>query len=351
MIGIDLFAGAGGMSIGAKWSGIKVIAAIEADYHAAATYSHNFNDANILVKDIKDVQASDFGLIDRTEQLIMFGGPPCQGFSTSNQRTRSSHNPLNWLFREYVRLVAEIRPDWIVFENVKGLLETEGGMFFKYVITSLEALGYRLSWEVLNAMHYGVPQDRSRLFIIGSLNNAFVAMPSITTPKPLVVRDALYDLPVLRNGAVGNILPYRREVASDYAKRLRGNLTNSTNHLVTRNAIHIIERYRYIPQGGNWEDIPERLMNNYTDRNRCHTGIYYRLKNSEPSVVIGNFRKNMLVHPTQNRGLSIREAARLQSFPDWFEFKDSIGFQQQQVGNAVPPLLAQSVFDEIKRVA
>jgi DNA (cytosine-5)-methyltransferase 1 len=347
MIGIDLFAGAGGMSVGAGWSGIKVIAAVEADHHATATYSYNHIDGKILTKDIIDVKVSDFGVRDKSEPLIMFGGPPCQGFSTSNQRTRSSANPLNWLYREYVRLVSEVKPEWLVFENVRGLLETENGVFLDYVIKDLKDLGYCLSWDVLNAKDFGVPQDRSRLFIIGSLTNINIKMPTPNARIPITVKDSISDLPKLKNGASENTLPYRSEPSSEYAKKLRGQLTKTSNHIVTRNASYIIERYGYIPQGGNWENIPEHLMGNYTDRSRCHTGIYRRLKYSEPSVVIGNFRKNMVVHPTQNRGLSVREAARLQSFPDWFEFKGSIGFQQQQVGNAVPPLLAQAVFDVI----
>jgi DNA (cytosine-5)-methyltransferase 1 len=117
-----------------------------------------------------------------------------------------------------------------------------------------------------------------------------------------------------------------------------------SGNLVTRNSAFVIDRYPHVPQGGNWEDIPEHLMQNYSDRTKCHTGIYHRLHPDQPSVVIGNFRKNMLIHPTQHRGLSVREAARIQSFPDSYRFTGSIGFQQQQVANAVPPLLATAVF-------
>ena len=109
----------------------------------------------------------------------------------------------------------------------------------------------------------------------------------------------------------------------------------------------MIERYNHITKGGHWEDIPDRLMKTYADKTKCHTGIYHRLDEKKPSIVIGNFRKNMLIHPRQDRGLSVREAARLQSFPDQYEFKGSIGFQQQQVGNAVPPLLAKAVFQSV----
>jgi DNA (cytosine-5)-methyltransferase 1 len=121
-------------------------------------------------------------------------------------------------------------------------------------------------------------------------------------------------------------------------------------NLVTRSADVIIERYRHIGNGGNWEDIPSELMTNYQDASRCHTGIYHRLEWDTPSKVIGNFRKNMLIHPQQHRGLSVREAARLQSFPDHYEFLNSIGFQQQQVADAVPPLLAEAVAESILQV-
>jgi DNA (cytosine-5)-methyltransferase 1 len=163
----------------------------------------------------------------------------------------------------------------------------------------------------------------------------------------VTVHEAISDLPDLPNGASINRMSYKCDAKSNYARLMRGSLQQSSNHLVTKNAPHIIERYKHIPQGGNWADIPPQLMSNYADCSRCHTGIYRRLREDAPSIVIGNYRKNMLIHPTQNRGLSVREAARLQSFPDWYEFKGSIGFQQQQVGNAVPPLLAEAVFRTI----
>jgi DNA (cytosine-5)-methyltransferase 1 len=121
-------------------------------------------------------------------------------------------------------------------------------------------------------------------------------------------------------------------------------------NLVTRSATLIVERYRHIGRGHNWEAIPKRLLKNYKDVTRCHTGIYHRLDWNLPSKVLGNFRKNMLIHPSQHRGLSVREAARLQSFPDWYEFVGSIGFQQQQVADAVPPLLATFVIEHVKRL-
>jgi DNA (cytosine-5)-methyltransferase 1 len=346
MIGLDLFSGAGGMSVGARWAGVDVRLAVEADPHSATTYSKNHLGVKMLNTPIERVRS--VALNDRVAPLIVFGGPPCQGFSTSNQRTRSADNEANWLFQEYLRLVRHVRPEWVVFENVKGMIETEGGFFIARISASLRRAGYSVSQWLLNAADYGVPQRRSRLFLIGSLDGRILSPPTVVHRSVVTVREAISDLPVLRNGASANTLPYRRDhPVSAYAQRLRGRRTRCSNHLVTNSASRILERYAHVPPGGNWSDIPEELMSNYEDRERCHTGIYRRLKPDEPSVVIGNFRKNMLIHPTQDRGLSVREAARLQSFPDWFTFTGSIGSQQQQVGNAVPPLLAMAVFRAI----
>lgn len=342
MIGVDLFAGAGGMSLGATQAGIDVRLAVEADPHAATTYAHNHPRTQVLVDDIRNIKKLQ--IPTNGEPTIVFGGPPCKGFSTSNQRTRSARNPDNWLFREYIRIVKLWKPDWVIFENVKGIAETENGIFLVSVIGQLQAIGYTTSWWILNASDFGVPQRRQRLFVVGSLQGLRVQRPAPAVSKPVTVRDAISDLPNLENGACANWMPYKCSPTSEYAKNMRERLKQSPNHLVSRNGLHIVKRYKYVPQGGNWEDIPSRLMKNYADRNRCHTGIYHRLKKDAPSVVIGNYRKNMLIHPREDRGLSVREAARLQSFPDWYEFKGSIGYQQQQVGNAVPPLLARSVF-------
>ena len=345
MIGVDLFAGAGGMSLGAQLAGIDIRICIENDPHAVLTYVHNHPEVNVFAEDIRKYNPSNTFL--GNEPTILFGGPPCQGFSTSNQRTRTSENPNNWLFNEFIRVVKIHKPTWVVFENVKGILETEGGKFFNYTYKALKRIGYTLSDCVLNAADFGVPQIRSRVFIVGNVDGVEFTYPAFTANKHVTTWEAIADLPELRNGANINCLMYRGNPISTYASTMRGTQEFCSNHLVTRNADHIIERYKHIPQGGNWENIPEELMSNYADRFRCHTGIYRRLTTDSPSVVIGNYRKNMLIHPYEDRGLSVREASRLQSFPDSYEFKGSIGFQQQQVGNAVPPLLAKAIFDKV----
>lgn len=344
LVGVDIFSGAGGMSIGAEWAGVSTIFAIDSDPHASKTYKMNHPNTNSVCGDVKGF---DFRKFRPKQPCILFGGPPCQGFSTSNQRTRTAENENNWLFIEFLRAVSEIEPDWVVFENVKGIEETENAEFLKRVTLGLEEMGYGTKKTVLNAKDFGVPQSRSRLFVVASKQVGYFDFPSPKNVDSVSVKQAISDLPILVSGSEDTTLPYKRIRPSKFAQEMRGESRRSANNSVTRNSSEVLERYLHIPQGGNWSDIPKNLMQNYKDVSRCHTGIYRRLRWDTTSVTIGNYRKNMLIHPEQNRGLSVREAARLQTFPDSFKFYGSIGFQQQQVGNAVPPLLAKSIFQQI----
>jgi DNA (cytosine-5)-methyltransferase 1 len=344
-IGIDIFSGAGGMSLGAELAGITVKYAIEKNFHAAQTYQANHPTTKVINSDIQEIKVIPDDLGKGT--TVLFGGAPCQGFSTSNRRTNNRSNSENWLYKEFIRILRLWEPDWVVFENVTGIMEMESGAFFKEIARDFEKAGYTCSYNVLNASDFGVPQRRSRLFLIGSRYGKVIDFRPVRKKMKTTVRDALLDLPFLENGANIDVLPYSQEAYNEYAMLMRGSLTYCTGHLVSKNSEQVIKRYDYIKQGENWESIPKKLMLNYSDSTRCHTGIYHRLREDDISVVIGNYRKNMLVHPWENRGLSVREAARLQSFPDNYVFKGSIGFQQQQVGNAVPPLLAKYVFTEL----
>lgn len=334
------------MTQGARIAGIDVVYAVESDPHAVATYATNHPEVKIHEGDIRKLQNLPRGLKSR-KGTILFGGPPCQGFSTSNQRTRHLSNNGNWMFKEFMRFATSWCPDWIVFENVKGIAETERGTFLKMIKEDFKNLGYTTATGILNATHFGVPQHRERLFIVGSKHGIQITLPKPTTRRPIPVKYALEDLPELTNGANTDVLPYKHASRSAYAKRLRNGEKSCSGNLVTHNADYVIERYNHVPTGGNWRDIPDELMKNYRNGYECHTKIYHRLDPEKPSTVIGNYRKNMLIHPYRNRGLSVREAARIQSFPDSYKFCGSIGFQQQQVGNAVPPLLAAEVFRKI----
>ncbi len=344
LIGVELFSGAGGMSLGAMQAGIETQLAVEVNCYAAATFASNIKNTTVVVDDIKNIK--EFKL-KKKAPIILFGGPPCQGFSSSNQKNRTVENPRNWLFKEFMRCAKLVMPDWIVIENVKGLAEMQNGFFLKEIFKNLYKIGYTINFKVLNAEDYGVPQKRERVFIVASLHGIAFSFPPPMNDRPIIVKDAISDLPELANGTMEYKMDYRSSPFSNYAKIMRGRKKKSLNNYVTKNSDLVVKRYEHIPQGGNWQNIPQELMLNYKDHTRCHHGIYRRLSENQPSVVIGNYRKNMLIHPTQNRGLSVREAARLQSFPDWFEFKGPLISQQQQVGDAVPPLLAKEVFKRI----
>ncbi|MCL2311139.1 MAG: DNA cytosine methyltransferase [Firmicutes bacterium] len=345
--GIDLFAGAGGLSLGATLAGIDVSLAVEKDRFASETYALNHTNTITLNDDVTNIKKFPTAMMKSSKQKILFGGPPCQGFSTSNRRTRHRNNPQNWLYKEFIRMLKLWQPDWVVFENVTGIVEFESSSFVNRLISDFETAGYTCSYAILNAADFGIPQRRKRFFLVGSKAGIVVQLQNKVVQPIVTVKDAFDDLPYLVNGANRDILPYAHPAQNDYAKKLRGKMLESTGHLVSKNSDYVVERYNHIQQGDNWKAIPKELMKNYSDFSRCHTGIYQRLNEDEPSVVIGNYRKNMLVHPWVNRGLSVREAARLQSFPDDYVFKGSLGFQQQQVGNAVPPLLAEYVFRKI----
>lgn len=191
-------------------AGVDVRFAVEIDQHAAETYRRNHPKTMVVTQDVRRLEEIKVG--PKSGTRILFGGPPCQGFSTSNQRTRTAENPHNWLFQEFVHVTRLWRPDWVVFENVKGIAETEGGMFLASVIAGLSLAGFQVSHWVLNAADFGVPQQRSRLFVVGSRHGMLVSPPepAVNASRYVTVRDAISDLPQLSNGASDDRLPYRR---------------------------------------------------------------------------------------------------------------------------------------------
>jgi DNA (cytosine-5)-methyltransferase 1 len=346
-IGIDIFSGAGGLSLGAEMAGISVRYAIEIDSDAAKTYKKNHSDAKVICEDIRKINPIDLKDGDSPIFIIM-GGPPCQGFSMSNTISRNMENPKNFLFKEFVRFVKELKPIWFVLENVKGITSINQGDTQHLIEDCFRELGYKVKSKVLCASDYGVPQNRHRFFMVGNRLNIDFDFPKEAEIK-VSVNDAISDLPSLTNGEMLENAPYTRPISetSEYIKLMRGESVFATQNYVSRNNDLVIERYKHIKQGENWRAIPEHLMQNYADKGRCHSGIYKRLIADAPSVVISNYRKSMLIHPHQDRGLSVREAARLQSFPDHFFFEGPISYVQQQIGNAVPPLLAKAIIDKI----
>lgn len=358
-IAVDLFAGAGGLSLGFELAGFSIALAIEQATHAATTYAHNHPDTVLIKDDIRNLDPKScltHAGIDPSKVDALICGLPCQGFSESNRRTRTMGNLRNHYYEDFLRFVRSIRPSHVVVENVAGMQTMAGGEVIRRIFEECGKLGYSMTSYELNAADFGVPQLRRRLFLVGSLDGN-LAPPRSThrsgSKEQVTVRNAIGDLPVLRPGASLEMRPYRKaKTLSPYQRKMRRGVGRGglvSGHRVTRSSEIVLERYRHIRQGQNWEAIPAPLMVNYKDRTLCHTGLYYRLIWDLPSKVIGNFRKNMLIHPSQNRGLSVREAARLQSFPDRYDILGPMGAQQQQVADAVPPLLAKAVAEVVAR--
>ena len=234
--GIDIFAGAGGLSLGAELAGVKVTHAIESHPAAAATYRFNHPETIVIEKDVRFVEPFDG---PRRRPLVLFGGPPCQGFSTSNQRTRTIRNPKNWLFGEFFRFACALKPDWIVLENVKGLRETAKGHFERLIQSEFEAMDYTFALWTMCAVDFGVPQRRSRLFFVGRRRGKIPPAPSSTSGNPVTVRQAISDLPPLKVGSNIDELDYRQNPFSAYARQMRQGLKRCTGHLVASK--HVIE--------------------------------------------------------------------------------------------------------------
>lgn len=364
LIGIDLFSGAGGLSLGFENSGFSIVYALEKDRYATETYKHNRNGGIIVdTADIIDMKPSEIltklGL-DKGDLDIVLGGPPCQGFSIANMRTRNKDNPSNQLVFKFWDFVRQLMPRWFVMENVGGLENFDDGKVKEELVNIFKRSGYRAEAVVLNAACFGVPQTRKRIFLVGNrVGKPLVFLRELAQHRVLSltsVREAIDDLPPLLNGNLIDPTPYIKDKvdATEYQKSMRPIHSKKVhNNLVSKNNCLVLERYRYIKQGENWRALAVRkpeLLYNYKDLSKCHEWIYLRLRWDKPSVVISNYRKNMLIHPEQDRGLSVREAARLQSFPDNYIFCGPLGFQQQQVANAVPPLLAKSLGTMIRTV-
>ncbi|USZ69015.1 DNA cytosine methyltransferase [Halorussus salilacus] len=366
---VDLFSGPGGLSTGFANAGHTIVGAVDYSEPAVETYDHN-HDHDPLHADIRELDAAAIrdhvadGGGDPDAVDVVAGGPPCKGFSMANMQTRSPDNPKNDLFMHFLRVVRDLDPAVVVMENVPGLLSMgrEDGDVKDIVQSELREFGYTVQHRILHAERYGVPQARSRVFFVG-VKEGTPPFPAPTHAEggrqktltnsaddldPVVtVGEALLDLPELPAGGGGDpVMEYDADPHSDYAAEMRADVRDDTlyNHKTTVNREKTRKRFEHIPQGGNWEDIPAELMDDYTDRSRTHGHIYYRLEEDEPALTVANFRKSMMVHPTQDRLLSIREAARLQSFPDDYRFVASrISDRQQMVGDAVPVKLAEQI--------
>lgn len=362
---LDFFAGAGGLSEGLRIAGLDVLYANEIDRWAKMTYERNHPETIFRCCDIADVTPdSIYNDIHNAFELdlndidIMVGGPPCQGFSIIGQR--NIDDPRNRLFREFLRLVQQIQPKAFIMENVFGLLSMQNGKVKDEIIEAFTAAGYIVAQpRVLTAADFGVPQIRKRVFFLG-IRNDLAQMPlqyPVSTHANravcnrqngfapyITVGDALSDLPeaVVESTGIdaGEPVNYCSRPRNSYQQTIRGTENEVYNHHTKRLLDTRMERITRLTEGATKITLPQEFQAG------GHENKYRRLSSNEPSPTLtAHMSKDLsdFIHPRYNRPITVREAARIQSFPDSYVFVGSEFQQLKQIGNAVPPLLGAAV--------
>jgi len=406
---IDLFAAPGGLSLGFEMSGFEVLAGVDIDPKGMETYKYNFPKAKAIVKDIRKLESRELMEIAEVSEGqvdVIIGGPPCQGFSTIGRvkiaslvregkwnhlkiaHPRFIDDPRNVLYKEFMRVVRDLKPLFVVMENVPGMMSYSNGEIVRQIIEDFRAIGYKAEAKVLNAADYGVPQIRKRIiFIATRIEKAPIRFPKPThkdvdtetvtlfkylserndngadnSLKPYVtVWEAIGDLPDPAPGRPGLAdfpLPYNKPPFSEYQKFMRewdGGPPDGKvhNHVAREHSERDIKTFQILREGQWWKDLPPEIKKLYGYRDDIFHDKMKKLRRDRPSwTITAHLYKDgyMYIHPVQPRSITVREAARLQSFPDRFIFRGSRTDQFKQVGNAVPPLMARAIALEIRKV-
>lgn len=345
---VDLFAGVGGLSYGfSKLDEFEIIMANEIETDISKAYSLNHPYVNMINCDINDLteevirEAIGDNVID-----VVVGGPPCQSYSTLGKRQMDDRANL---FMQYKRVLSIIKPRAFVFENVAGILSMDKGNLFKNVQGEFEELGYKLKYNVLNAVDYGVPQLRERVILVGFLSDNRYEYPEPTHGDNLIpyvtLKDAIGDLPVIGSGQTNN--EYASDVSNAFLEFVRKNgTTELTEHSAPKNGDHLIIIMQALKDGQSKDDLPEEIR-----PKSGYGNTYAKLWWEKPSTTITrNFAcpsSSRCIHPRDSRAMSIREGARLQSFPDDYQFYGTDGMKRLEIGNAVPPLLSMAIAKEM----
>lgn len=351
--------------LGLEMAGFHTIVANEVHPHPCMTLRRNFPAVPVICGSVRDLGGTDLLAAgvppqQREEIDLVAGGPPCQGFSTAGMK--DVDDPRNTLIGDYIRIIRGLRPRFFLLENVTGLQTLHQGKLFENVLHELATLGYRFEHRVLHAADYGVPQMRRRLIILGAREGAVPPHPKPThqdgthdslfgraLPSFTTCGDALGDLPLIRPGEAAT--KHDRPPSTAYQRRMRDGATRLFNHEAGRHKAETMAYYALVPPGGHWLDIPKELRNLKQGVQRWPLDRIARTTTTEPSDFL---------HPTLHRVPTVRELARIQSFPDRYEFMGQrttgnkmrrLGYcsQTQQVGNAVPPMLAEAIGREIIR--
>jgi DNA (cytosine-5)-methyltransferase 1 len=345
---IDLFCGCGGLSEGFRLAGYNIVGGVDFNEAAIKTYNHNFVGAKGICCDLSNMDEEmildKFGDLKNIDVII--GGPPCQGFSAANRYKNEGDDPRNKLFFEFVKFVDLAKPKAVVIENVRGIVTSNNGYAKDRIYEIFESRGYNVVHKILDASEYGVPQKRLRNFFVMTKGFDFDFDTLETVPGVITVKETIGELYQFETTSETERI-LKSEPITSYQKYLRRKDGKILNHDNRYPAIKVQERIAHVPQGGNWRDVPEELFPNI--RNNRHSSAYKRLDETTTSVTIdtGNSHSNYF-HPLYNRIPTVREAARIQSFSDNFEFLGNRSEQYRQVGNAVPPLLSKAIAVQLR---
>lgn len=337
---IDLFCGCGGLSYGFEKAGYNILLGIDNDSKALETFELNHKDAKSICGDITTITyENDIKPFTGDKPIdVIIGGPPCQGMSLSGPRR--FEDPRNRLYLSYIRLVEEIKPKAFVIENVPGLVGLFNGKIKDSIIEKFTDMGYNIQYRILCAADYGVPQSRRRVVFVGVRKGEFIY------PEPVndivTCEMALSDLPALENDIGAEQSEYISAPQNEYQELMRRNSDKVRNHIAANHSEKVKKIISLVPDGGNYKDLPEEYINS-----RNFHVAWTRFARQKPAPTIDTGHRHHF-HYKFNRVPTVRECARLQSFPDDFIFLGNKTQQFRQVGNAVPPLLAQCIAKSLK---
>lgn len=347
MNAIDLFAGCGGLSKGFMDAGFDIIVGVDNDQAALNTFAKNHNGAVTMNADLSQQETFDEikKIAEGREIDVIIAGPPCQGFSLTGPRNFDDKR--NKLYLSVIEVVKQYHPKAFIIENVPGMATLYGGQIKDEILRRFTNIGYNIECKILCAADYGVPQMRKRLIFMGvrkEIGRPEFPAARLTPENYLTCRDAVSDLPSLENNIGADESVYTQEPVTEYQRRMRGNCTVLYNHLGTNHTQMVRDTIALVPEGGNYKDLPE----GWGESRRFHMA-WTRLDGNAPARTVDTGHRN-LFHYKYNRIPTVRESARMQSFPDDFVFTGTKTQQSRQVGNAVPPLLGQALGQSLLNV-
>lgn len=335
---LDLFCGCGGLSLGFEEAGYNVLLGIDIWEDALKTYAYNHKHSKTLCADMSILHGEDVkDIIGDNSVDVIIGGPPCQGFSIAGKRIVNDDR--NKLYKGFVRMVEYFKPKAFVMENVPNILSIGDGAVRETIINDFKSLGYTVETKVLTASDYGVPQNRRRAVFVGLTKGNFdFDIPMVA--EKVTTKEALSDLP---EQSIEDGGKYSVESTSGYQKLMRINSIGVYNHEVTQHNEQTVKIISMVPDGGNYKDLPKEFQ----ETRKVHIA-WTRLNSKRPSITIDTGHRHHF-HYKWNRVPTVRESARIQSFPDDFIFLCSKTSQYKQVGNAVPPLMAKAIAEQLKK--